>query len=331
MKRKKYLMLAGLLCTTLTFSGCGSSRSDNDNPTATTAAAESETDKDKDSGTSQDTDKDKSSETQKESEKESENESENESEKDRDENAESEKTEDTKKKDSTSGSEKSPEKDTGNNSSKKQDPESGSGTTAGNSATNTQTNKVHTHTYTSSITKQPTCTTNGILTYTCSICGTAYSLELGALGHDLETVTESATCQKTGSEHTYCRRESCSYSQTKEIPKTDHIWDGGVTDVYPTCSTEGIKTYHCMVCDTVRTENLGLGDHNWEYKRESHTETHVYCFGCKQDFGSGPEAVEAVAIHLVYNMDHGSYYSRSYEIIDDEYYLCSACGARKEL
>ena len=40
----------------------------------------------------------------------------------------------------------------------------------------------HTHSYTSIITKQPTCTERGIQTYTCS-CGDSYTIEISALGH----------------------------------------------------------------------------------------------------------------------------------------------------
>lgn len=41
----------------------------------------------------------------------------------------------------------------------------------------------HTHTYTSSITTQPTCTAKGVRTYTCSGCGHTYTEDIDALGH----------------------------------------------------------------------------------------------------------------------------------------------------
>lgn len=42
---------------------------------------------------------------------------------------------------------------------------------------------VHTHSYSNSVTKQVTCDTNGIITYTCS-CGDSYTEAIKATGHN---------------------------------------------------------------------------------------------------------------------------------------------------
>lgn len=42
----------------------------------------------------------------------------------------------------------------------------------------------HTHTYTSTVTRESTCTTRGVETYTCSECSNSYTKQLPALGHD---------------------------------------------------------------------------------------------------------------------------------------------------
>lgn len=41
-----------------------------------------------------------------------------------------------------------------------------------------------THSYTSQVTQEPTCTGEGVLTYTCSLCADSYTRPLAALGHD---------------------------------------------------------------------------------------------------------------------------------------------------
>lgn len=49
---------------------------------------------------------------------------------------------------------------------------------------------VHTHSYSSSVTKQATCDTNGIITYTCS-CGDSYTEAIKATGHNYSKVYNS--------------------------------------------------------------------------------------------------------------------------------------------
>ncbi|MBQ6874380.1 MAG: hypothetical protein IJO24_08830, partial [Clostridia bacterium] len=56
----------------------------------------------------------------------------------------------------------------------------------------------HTHSYTSAVTKKPTCTKTGVKTYTCS-CGDSYTESIKATGHKETTLKAvSATCTKTG-------------------------------------------------------------------------------------------------------------------------------------
>jgi hypothetical protein len=67
----------------------------------------------------------------------------------------------------------------------------------------------HTHSYVGTITKQPTCTTTGIKTFTCS-CGNAYTEEIPATGHSfINTVVAPTSTQKGYTLHT-C--SICNYS-----------------------------------------------------------------------------------------------------------------------
>ncbi len=81
---------------------------------------------------------------------------------------------------------------------------------------------VHTHSYTSSITKKATCTTDGIKTFTCS-CGDSYTETIKATGHrnTVKITEKKATCLEKGSEDEYCL--DCSQLiATHEIPALGH-------------------------------------------------------------------------------------------------------------
>lgn len=75
----------------------------------------------------------------------------------------------------------------------------------------------HTHSYTSTVTKQPTCAVTGVRTYTCS-CGSSYTETIAATGN--------------------------------------HVWNGGMVTTEPTHTTDGVKTYTCSGCESTYTESI---------------------------------------------------------------------------
>ena len=84
---------------------------------------------------------------------------------------------------------------------------------------------VHSHSYTSAVTKAATCTTAGVRTYTCS----------------------------------------CGHSYTEAIPATGHKWNDGVVTVEPEEGKEGVRTYTCTVCGETYTETIPALDHEHTY------------------------------------------------------------------
>lgn len=68
---------------------------------------------------------------------------------------------------------------------------------------------VHTHSYSSSITKQPTCTTTGVRTYTCS-CGSSYTETIPAKGHSYKNQVIAPTLTEKG--YTLHTCSVCGYS-----------------------------------------------------------------------------------------------------------------------
>lgn len=108
------------------------------------------------------------------------------------------------------------------------------------------------HSYTSSVTTQPTCKADGVKTFKCS-CGNAYTEKIAKLAHTI--VTDAAvepTCAKAGR----TEGKHCSVCGTVTVPqqtiaKKEHTI---VTDpaVESTCAKEGLtEGKHCSVCSTV--------------------------------------------------------------------------------
>ncbi|MBQ2740894.1 MAG: leucine-rich repeat domain-containing protein [Clostridia bacterium] len=123
----------------------------------------------------------------------------------------------------------------------------------------------HEHAYTAEITKNATCIEKGLITYTCS-CGSAYTQEILALGHDEKTHEAKApTCTEIGwNEYVTCEREGCEYSTYQEISVTGvHTWDDGTVTTEPTCTEKGVKTFTCTVCETATyTEDVEALTHD---------------------------------------------------------------------
>ncbi len=104
------------------------------------------------------------------------------------------------------------------------------------------------------ITKEATCTANGLITYTCSECGGFMSSStVAAKGHnyvnaDCITAGKCSRCGATGS-----KNPSAHYGPiAAEITRA------------ATCKTTGVKTYRCMACKAVdSTETIAALGHNY--------------------------------------------------------------------
>ncbi len=118
----------------------------------------------------------------------------------------------------------------------------------------------HKHEYTANLTTNPTCTEEGVMTYTCS-CGDSYTESYPKLEHQYEKeVTREATCSKEG-EWTYTC-SLCGDSYTEEIPKTEHTAGAAQVTKAATCTEEGEQTISCTVCgELIRTEAIPATGH----------------------------------------------------------------------
>ena len=108
------------------------------------------------------------------------------------------------------------------------------------------------------VTTEPTCTKDGIKTYTCKNCSTTKTETIKALGHDYSnewTIDKESTCQEEGSKSHHCSRCDDKEDITT-ISKKDHEWDNGTITKEPTNKETGIKTYKCHNCDDVKNEEI---------------------------------------------------------------------------
>ena len=123
----------------------------------------------------------------------------------------------------------------------------------------------HTHTYNSgTVTKQPTCTSNGTKTYTCTVCSATKTETIAKLGHsyDSGTVTKQATCGENGTKVYTCT--TCGTTKNETISKEGaHSYNSGVVTKEATCEKTGTVTYTCTVCSTTKTETIAKLGHNY--------------------------------------------------------------------
>lgn len=146
------------------------------------------------------------------------------------------------------------------------------------------TEKVHEHNYTSTVTKNATCTEAGIRTFTCE-CGDTYQESIDALGHDFGewTVTKPATCTEKGIETRHCSR--CDATETRETDKAEHVYTAVVTP--PTCTEKGYTTHTCSCGDSYVDSYVDATGHTegeWKVTKQPTVdedgERTLYCSVC---------------------------------------------------
>ena len=110
--------------------------------------------------------------------------------------------------------------------------------------------KGHTHSYTESITKKPTCQSEGIKTFACS-CGAKYTETIGVTAHNYTTEVVKPTCTKAGYTKYTCSCGKTYYDDT--VKATDHKYNEKVTSA--TCTKAGYTAYTCKTCGYSYTSN----------------------------------------------------------------------------
>ena len=120
-------------------------------------------------------------------------------------------------------------------------------------ATVTETIAKLSHSYTATVVA-PTCTAGGYTLHKCSVCGTSYKDNTTkATGHSYgnSVVTKQPTCTSEGTAIKTCTK--CNATVTETIPKTSHKYADTV--VAPTCTADGYTLHKCSVCGTSYKDN----------------------------------------------------------------------------
>ena len=136
----------------------------------------------------------------------------------------------------------------------------------------------HSHSYTSTVTKKPTCTEKGVTTYSCS-CSDSYTEEIAALGHNYVAAKSDASCTEEAVTTYTCSR--CGDSYTEKSPCLGHDYHSAVTKE-PTCAEKGVRTYTCSGCGDSYTEEIAALGHNYvaTETKGSCTEAGVITYTC---------------------------------------------------
>lgn len=120
----------------------------------------------------------------------------------------------------------------------------------------------HSHSYTSTVTTQPSCTTTGVKTYTCS-CDSSYTEVMPALGHSYVEILTAPTCTAQGYTTHTC---SCGHSYVDTYVAAKGHTEVTIPAVAPTCTTTGLtEGKKCSVCGviTVAQTTIPAKGHTW--------------------------------------------------------------------
>ena len=115
-----------------------------------------------------------------------------------------------------------------------------------------------------SVTKEPTCTSEGTRTFTCD-CGDTYTESIPATGHNFGSYTynNDATENSDGTETAKC--SDCEEKDTRTAAGTKlahtHSYSAKVTKE-ATCSEVGVTTYTCS-CGDSYTESIPTTGHSF--------------------------------------------------------------------
>jgi len=140
------------------------------------------------------------------------------------------------------------------------------------------------------ITVEPICGTNGVMTYTCLICGAEKTETIVGTAHvSMYVAAIAPTCTEDGLEAHYkcihCGKtfidEKCAYPIPIDfmvITALGHAYDSVVTE--PTCTDDGYTSYTCFACgDSYTADEVKANGHSYTYTNNGENHT-VGCANC---------------------------------------------------
>lgn len=113
-------------------------------------------------------------------------------------------------------------------------------------------------------TTQPaSCTSSGIKTRECILCGHKETQTIPATGHSYGSwaVTKEATCTASGVKTRTC--SNCGNKETQTISATGHSYGSWTTTKEATCTASGTKTRTCSKCGNKETQTIAATGHKY--------------------------------------------------------------------
>ncbi len=105
-----------------------------------------------------------------------------------------------------------------------------------------------------------TCTSSGIVTYTCTKCKNTKTESSSIKEHNWSLIsTTVATCENAGTTKYTCT--NCRQTKTESVPAKGHDWV--LTSNTVTCENAGIATYTCSNCKQTKIENVSAKGHDY--------------------------------------------------------------------
>ena len=210
------------------------------------------------------------------------------------------------------------------------------------------------HTWDAGVETTPaTCTKAGVKTYTCDVCKATKTEPIPVIAHQYEWKhdetnhwQECSVCHDIidKAEHTYashkcedtatCTKAECGYVK----PAGQHNWDEGKVTTPATCTTDGVKTYTCKVCQEKKTEPIKAPGHSLTKVEavaatctEGGNNEYYTCSVCKKVFKADKTTETTVADETLEALGHkltktDAKAATCTEPGNSEYYTCGNCG-----
>ena len=109
------------------------------------------------------------------------------------------------------------------------------------------------------IIQELTCTQDGIIQYTCALCGVVEDKTIPATGHNfIEEEVQELTCTQDGIIRTTC--EYCGQSEVKRTKAEGHDYTETVLQEL-SCTKDGVIRYECNTCGQIKAETTPATGH----------------------------------------------------------------------
>lgn len=173
------------------------------------------------------------------------------------------------------------------------------------------------------VTTQPTCTTDGVKTFTCKHgCGYTTTEVIKATGHKFGdwVTTKEPSCTATGEKTRTC--SSCGNKETEVIPALGHHMTNWSTIQAPTCLVNGVQERHCTRCNHKETQSVSMIPHNWVEDYGKKWVSYDECRKC----GFQTEDEDEIALHC---LECDSTYTTKKKQVDILLgHHCTGCGQK---